>query len=138
MIYQKIGRIAANQVAQETNKNFFDGPGAGLNKSTLSAIPAKSDCMSDIGDNLFPYMSKHKKITFAKVNYDPFENKSQTYDNRSNNNSKLETTSFKAIMEIKGSKCKCIKGSKGKCSTYCRKNGSNAQRRIIANLLQLE
>ncbi len=70
-------------------------PGANLNKSTLSAINHKSDCLSDISDALSAYISPTKKLPLQQASNLLLETKR---DDKSLDNSKISQFNYQELM----------------------------------------
>jgi hypothetical protein len=69
-------------------------PGANLNKSTLSAINHKSDCLSDISDALSAYISPTKKLPLQQASNLLLETKRD----KSVDNSKISQFNYQELM----------------------------------------
>ena len=148
-----------------------------INKShaEISCINNKSECVSD--NDISQYISKDKKTMrkneklMTEVPYgdrDLYGMISSTFDNNEARTARLldknddrsrsrtpraaykdEAFSYKALMELKGSKCKCVhsiymqpmldqtttSNLEAKCGTYCKRLGPKAQRKIVLDLL---
>jgi len=145
-----------------------------LNKSEISCINNKSECVSD--NDISQYISREKRkmkneqlqtenpaleygdfkglISSTFDNNEPKSARILEQDNRSRSRTpraahKDETFSYKALMELKGSKCTCVhsiymqpvldlttmSAIDGTCGTYCKRLGPKAQKKIILDLM---
>lgn len=167
------------KVANGGNRSVMGGVNRSvlLNKSNveISCINNKSECISD--NDISQYVSKDNKIMRKNeriVTEVPYVDREfqrimpQTFDkndlktarliDRTDDRSRTRTPratykdeafSYKALMELKGSKCKCVhsiymqplldqttmSNNDINCGTYCKRLGPKAQNKIVKDLL---
>ncbi len=166
------------KVADGGNRSVMGGNRSVLlNKSNveISCINNKSECISD--NDISQYVSKDKKTMrknerivtevpyvdrdlhgIISSTFDKNEAKTARLIDRTDDRSRTRTPratykdeafSYKALMELKGSKCKCvhsiymqplldqttISNNDITCGTYCKRLGPKAQNRIVLDLL---